>query len=292
VVKRILLTGASGFIGQSLKKYWSSSDEVFSISSRNGFDISQIPPNIHTVIHLAGIAHRMEATPSELYFEVNEHLTLKFAEKMKAQGIRHFIFFSTIKVYGDEVLKGEVNERTPCQPSDAYGQSKWNAEEGLRSLEDENFKVSVIRPPLVFGAGVKGNLYSLMKLLKKPFPLPFDRIDNQRSMVSVKNLIAMTEEIAYQCLPGIFLPRENELISTTGLVHEIRRYMNFNTPRTFSIPPFLRHSIKKLKPEFHARLFGSLVVNPSRSFERLTFQNPYLTAQGIEEMVSYYLSQE
>ncbi|RED96143.1 NAD-dependent epimerase/dehydratase family protein [Marinoscillum furvescens] len=286
----ILLTGASGFVGTRMLA--TAPDHVsYQTTSLQNKDVGAIDlSGISTVIHLAGIAHRMEPTPDALYHDVNHHLTLEFAEHAKTKGVKHFIFLSTIKVYGDETLQtNTITEATPCQPNDAYGASKLAAEHNLKELEDENFTVSIIRPPLIVGPGAKGNLLSLMKLAKKPIPLPFGDITNERAMVHVDNLIAFMLHLAENPKSGTYLINEEHPPSTTALISHIRTAMGYRRPMLVPIPSILRKLIANKKPELHQRLFGSIRIDASESREVTGFTPPHDLHKGIHEMVQSFL---
>lgn len=288
---QILVTGASGFVGTNLIKNWSDEGQLIPCSLQNGIGkLSNKLKNIDTIIHLAGIAHRMEKTNDEIYFQVNEELTVDFASLAKTCGVSHFIFLSTVKVYGDKVLEQTVTEDTQCEPTDAYGQSKLNAENKLKALEDDRFIVSIIRPPLIFGAGVKGNLLRLMKLAGKPIPMPLGGIQNHRAMISIDNLNAMINKLIKIQASGIFLPQEDDEISTSYLISEIRYAMGFNSSRLFTLPALMVKILKFINPEIHQRLYGSLHIDNHKSLKTLNIKNPHSTIDGIKKMVTYFIS--
>src|SRR4051812_25526198 len=160
---QIVITGASGFVGKRFMEYNKGRYELIALSLRAG-----IPANIDlmqtaTILHLAGKAHEMKAVDDKLYFEINFELTRKLADEAKRQGVRQFIYISSVKVYGN-MPDAFVDETTTCEPDDAYGKSKFAAEEYLRSIEDAHFRVAIIRPPLVYGPGVKGNMMRFLAL--------------------------------------------------------------------------------------------------------------------------------
>jgi UDP-glucose 4-epimerase len=290
---QILVTGSSGFVGSRLLKSSEFKNQVQTVSLQQAAP-SQIDfSGIQTIIHLAGIAHRMEPTPDELYFSINHELTLQFATAAKNAGVKHFIFLSTIKVYGDEQLQTqEISESTPCHPNDAYGGSKMKAEQDLRLLEDENFEVSIIRPPLIVGPDAKGNLLALMKLAQKPLPLPFGNIPNERAMIHLDNLIAFIRHLVNQPTSGIFLINENQPLSTTELIAEIRKSMGYNRSWLISIPGFFRSLLARFKPELHHRLFGSIQIKCTQSFERTGFTLPFELTEGIQLMTQEFLKRK
>ena len=157
--KEILVTGAKGYIGSNFIKQYSKKYfiNVASLSSNDSPDLS----NITTVLHLSALVHQTKSLPDKNYFDINTTQTVNLAKKAKKAGVKHFIFYSTIRVYGERGSFTDqtiiLNELSKCHPDDAYGKSKLLAEEELFSLQDNQFKVTVIRPPIVYGENCKGN---------------------------------------------------------------------------------------------------------------------------------------
>ncbi len=259
---KILLTGASGFVGSRLQQVWKNPDELVPVSLRYGdSNLASINwTEIKAVIHLGGLAHQTGSIREEEYFRANEALTVNLAKEAKENGVKNFIFLSTIKVFGNHIDK--IPKASTPKPDDAYGQSKFNAELALQELSDQCFQVAIIRPPLIVGSGAKGNLLSLLQLLKNPLPLPFGNIQNKRSMLSLVGLIQVIQDLVLNPQNGIFHV-SNEPISTTEICENIRSTMGFKSPRLFGFPGFFRKIIRLLNPAMYQRLFGNLVVeNP------------------------------
>lgn len=289
-MKKVLLTGASGFIGSRLIERITETCEIVPCSLQQTQVATIDFAGIDAIIHLAGIAHRMEPTPDELYFEVNHTLTIALAKAAKQQGVQHFIFMSTIKVYGEVSPKQIITIDTPCAPTDAYGRSKWKAEQDLLALQAADFRIAIIRTPIVYGPRVKGNLHRIMGLAEKRLPLPFANIHNQRSMIFVDNLIAMAQQIVTLQAQGIFLPSDQHPISTTKLVSLIREELGMNH-NLFSLASLARQLLQRFKPALYARLFDSLLLDSTSSNESLHFSPPFDTEYGIKEMVKSYKSE-
>ncbi|MEI6411932.1 MAG: NAD-dependent epimerase/dehydratase family protein [Bacteroidota bacterium] len=287
--KNILVTGASGFIGSLFIEEYSN---LFSISkvSLQEKKIEEIDfSGIDTVLHLAGKVHEMTPIADKVYFDINEHLTLNFAKEAKSAGVNHFIFISTIKVYGEkQLINSTISLQTLPVPDEPYGASKYAAEQGLLELQSDLFKISILRIPLVYGKGVKGNLLKLLKLAQKPFPLPFKGIENERSLLYVRNLNAFISTIILQGSEGIFLVADTIPMSTEKIIQTIRLQMK-KPIRIFRLPHFVLTLIHRFKPELHKRLFNSLKVDSRESFEKVNFKPPYSTEQGFEDMVSSFL---
>ncbi len=286
MMKRIAVTGAGGFVGKRFVEYNESRFEIIPFSLREK-NISEINlSGIEAIVHLAGKAHQMEPIADKIYFDVNYELTKRFAEKAKREGIGHFIYISSTKVYGDEVHE-TLDENSPCTPNDAYGASKLKAEEFLLSVQSEKFKTAIIRPPLVYGPGVKGNMIKLLQLASKKIPLPLGNTRNARSMVFIDNLIELINTVIEQKAAGVFIAGDREPIATDKLILIMRKYLGVNSG-LLSVPFMLRKLVKKIKPALYVRLFGSFVVNNGNTNRSLNFVPPYTIEHGLEQMVKWY----
>jgi len=281
-MKTVLITGASGFVGQRFCVNNKDRYIIKTVSLQNvqieDLDLS----GVDVILHLAGIAHRMEKTDDSLYFEVNHELTKKLAESAKQAGVGHFLFVSTIKVYGDdyELLTPEIE----CRPNDAYGKSKLMAELALKDLEFNDFRISIVRPPLIYGPGVKGNVQKLMTLVEKRKYIPLGNINNKRSVLGLDNFIALLDRVIETSKSGTFLIQDSEPVSTSRLISEIAKGRNIEI-KLISIPGLMRFTIKKIAPEIYKRLFGSLVVDDSATRNILNFEPPYSFEEGVRLMV-------
>ena len=178
--KRILITGASGFIGKVLVPQLSTLFDVIPIKARFESADEIKMNNIDCLIHLAGLAH--QTAGKDDYYKANYLLTKKLASNALRSNVKQFIYLSSSKVFGESSLTKTYNENTLCNPKNPYAKSKLMAEEYLNTLS-QDIKIAVIRPPLVYGPGAKGNLLSLMRLIEKHSLLPLGGINNQRSMV-------------------------------------------------------------------------------------------------------------
>jgi len=285
---KILLTGASGFIGKNYlsASHYQTKTETVSLQRT---EIANIDfDHIQSIVHLAGIAHRMDQPEGQIYYDVNTNLTTTIAQRAKFAGVKQFIFVSTIKVFGDkEGFDIHYDTSSPCEPDDDYGKSKWQAEQQLQELQDDTFSVAIIRPSLVYGAGVKGNLEKLMNLAQKGYKLPFGSIQNERSMVYVGNLIALIDTIIEKQASGVFIAGDAQALSTSQLIQNIQIAFGQNN-HLFSLPMPLRKIIKSFKPELYKRLFCSLVVDNTTTNKQLDFQPPYKSEEGIREMVEAF----
>jgi nucleoside-diphosphate-sugar epimerase len=280
--KKLLITGSSGYIGSyfinKYKSYYNIETFSFFNDDLNKLDLS----SVDVVLHLSALVHQMGGATKEEYERINVTQTLQLAQKAKEHKVKQFVFMSSVKVYGEET-DIKYTEESICQPKDEYGKSKLKAEHELLQLEDKNFKVSIIRTPIVYGKGVKANIKSLVNLIKKMPILPFGSIDNNRSMVYIGNLCNMINEIIEQEQSGIFLASDDKPISTSIFIELISKSLG---KKTYLVKiPFFEAAIKLLKPSFHKRLFGNLEVDNKITRERLNLQNPYSLEDGIEFMI-------
>jgi nucleoside-diphosphate-sugar epimerase len=286
---KILLTGATGFVGQRFLEYCKDTYDIRCVSLQKEKIFNLDFKHIDAIVHLAGKAHQMQKIDDQIYFDINYTLTKELADAAKKEGVKHFIFISTIKAFGEH-QKGVLNEKSPCLPqNDPYGESKLKAEQYLQSIEDDNFIVSIIRPPLIYGPRVKGNLIRFLELGNKPYPLPFKNLKNRRTMVFLDNFIELINRIVDTKQSGIFLAGDAQPISTEKLISEIRLNLG-KKPNLFQTPDFMKKMLGVVKPEFALRLFGSLEMDTSDSFKRLNFTPPYSIEQGIKSMVDWYKS--
>ncbi len=278
--KSVLVTGYDGFVGSNLIENASEYNLTKVCLIKNKYEDVNFE-GIDVVIHLAALVHQMKGAPVEDYFRINSNLALNVAKRAKKQGVKQFIFMSTVKVYGESTETGKPwNEESICKPLDPYGESKLDAEKKIRQIEDGKFKLSIIRTSVVYGQGVKGNIIKLIKLVDKwPF-LPFGGINNKRSMISIENLIALIKRLIEKEASGVFVASDGAAISSSELVNHISN--NFDKKiRIFTIPKFIINIIKLIKPNIIKRLFGNLELDSSASYKRIDFIPPLKVEDGI-----------
>lgn len=290
-LKNIVLTGSTGFVGSYFLEHQGNLNIVEAdLIANKPEDISL--KGIDVVVHLAALVHQMKGAPVEQYFKINRDLAYEMARHAKSKGIKQFIFLSTVKVYGEYTSEGILwDEDFICKPIDAYGKSKMEAEKLLMGLQDDEFNVVIIRCPLVYGEGVKGNMLRLIKMIDRLPVLPFKNIQNKRSMVYVGNLVAMVKKAIDLNASGIFLAKDNRDLSINDWVTGIARHLG-ESIRLFRVPSIILMLIKRLKPGLYNRLFGSLVLNNDKSLKKLRFANPYSTENGIKNMINWYLERK
>lgn len=224
-MKKVLITGAGSYIGTKvelwLKKYPDKYqvtvidmvNENWGNADFRGYDI---------VYHVAGIAHRNDAS-NELYEQVNHILAVKVAEKARDEGVKQFIFMSSGAVYSQSDRNHKVvvvDEKSDCEPSTAYGISKMKAEKDICRIRGE-MKIAILRPPMVYGPGAKGNYNYLRKFALKT--LIFPNIHNKRSMIYIDNLCEFVRYIIDSEQDGVFLPQNREYVNTTEMVKLIAK---------------------------------------------------------------------
>tara|TARA_B110000046_G_scaffold177174_1_gene203641 strand:- start:103 stop:960 length:858 start_codon:yes stop_codon:yes gene_type:complete len=278
----VLITGSNGFIGKYFINKYQNKYNIKTFSFLND-DINNLELR-HTdiVFHLSALVHQMGGATKEEYEKVNVRQTLLLAQKAKVSGVKQFIFMSTVKVYGEET-NIKYTEDTICIPEDEYGKSKLKAEQELAKLEDKNFKISMIRTPIVYGYEVRANIKSLINLVNKVPILPFGNIQNKRSMVYIGNLSHLVDTIIEQNQSGIFLASDDEPMSTTKLIGLIAKNLDKKV-RLLKIP-FFESLLKLIKPSFHKRLYESLEVDSSITRKKLNLKNPFSAEEGISFMI-------
>ncbi|MEN8147892.1 MAG: NAD-dependent epimerase/dehydratase family protein [Campylobacterota bacterium] len=285
---KLLLTGATGFIGSSFYSNYHDRFEIETFSFQKDLNTLSIN-NIDTLVHLSALVHRMDGASDEAYHEVNVVKTVALAQKAKDAGVKQFIFMSTVKVYGEE-SSTPYTETTPCHPKDPYGESKLKAENALLSLENEAFKIAIIRTPVVYGEGVKANILKLIGLTEKYAYLPFGGVANRRSMVYVENLAHLISELVLQEEKGIFLASDDHPLSTTQLIRSIAEALN---KKVLLFPcHILKLTLRLIKPTLYQRLYGNLFVDNTQTRTQLHLTNPCTSQEGIEKMITWYKDQK
>lgn len=231
-MKRVLITGADSYIGTSFEKYvldhYFEDFLVDTVDMKDGSWHEKDFSNYDICFHVAGIAHVDLGKASEetraKYYAVNTDLAIETAKKCKDEGVKQFVFMSSIIVYGDSApigVKKCIARDTEPKPANFYGDSKWKADKGVRELASEDFVVTVLRPPMIYGKGSKGN-YPLLSKMAKKMPV-FPDLQNERSMLYVENLCEFLCQVMIRGEGGIFWPQNREYVRTSELVSEIAK---------------------------------------------------------------------
>lgn len=231
--KKVLVTGTNSYIGESFKAYSKKCYPMLKIDDIDMIDGSWRKKDFSPydiVYHVAGIAHadvgNVSEETKEKYYKINTDLAIEVAKKCKAEGVKEFIFMSSMIIYGDSAPYGKkkvIDENTVPHPANFYGDSKLQADVAVRNLADDNFKVIVLRPPMIYGKGSKGNYPTLAKLAKK-LPI-FPDINNERSMLHIDNLCEFLCQIMlvkkYKESSIVLIPQNGEWTKTSEMVKAI-----------------------------------------------------------------------
>ncbi|MDH5408817.1 MAG: SDR family oxidoreductase [Gammaproteobacteria bacterium] len=295
----ILVTGATGFIGRRLLAYLYQHGHKTRAAIRRPSSAADVPGDsvvvgeidadtdwsralgeTEVIVHLAARVHVMHETeddPLTAFRKVNTEGTIKLAESAAAAGVKRLVYLSSIKVNGEETHGQAFKASDESNiPTDPYGQSKWETEQALKEVSKRTgLELVIIRPPLVYGPGVKANFLSLIKLIKSGLPLPLGSIKNRRTMVALDNLVDLIKLCCeHPAAAGrVFLAADDESVSTAELLEKIAQAFG-KKPHLISIPEKLMSLMTKLigKKEVWRRLAGSLEVDNSEAKQLLGWQ--------------------
>ena len=285
-MKRVLITGAGSYVGTHVMQRLQEEPDKFEVQelsvkgdSWKTFDFSKFD----AVYHVAGIAHMpADASIERLHFQINRDLTKEVAIQAKRAGVKQFIFMGSMSIYGNSLPAGKgapINFDTPAQPTSAYGESKLEAEEFLESLEDEDFKVAIVRAPMVFGAHAKGNFTKLVQLMKK---LPvFPDVQNKRSMLYIGNLAELIAQIILYESRGVYLPQEETYVCTSELVTSLAELYGKRVHLTKAFNPFLLGPLRN--KEVVVKAFGDMYYELSASEFDFNYRR-YSIKEALEQI--------
>lgn len=300
----ILLTGTTGFIGSALYASLNQSQHVRPIN-RSQFgdllpstDYTNLLINIDVVIHLAARVHVMHDTatnPLEEFRRTNTATTLNLARQAAKFGVRRFIYLSSIKVNGELTLPDQpFTAEGNHIPTDPYGISKYEAEQGLKEIAQQTgMEVTIIRPPLVYGPAVKANFLNMMHWIHKGIPLPFGAIHNQRSLVALPNLVDLITTCIHHPAAAnqTFLVSDAEDLSTTQLIAKLSQALG-KSPRLIPIPQTLLEITLRLlgKQPLAQRLCGNLQIDITKTRTLLNWNPPFSVDEALQMTAQHYLS--
>ncbi|MTI46839.1 MAG: NAD-dependent epimerase/dehydratase family protein [Firmicutes bacterium] len=275
-MKRILITGSNSYIGISLENWLLKCTDNYLVDTVDMKDESWKDKdffNYDVVFHVAGIAHIKETKENnDIYYKVNRDLTYETAQKAKKDGVEQFIFLSSMSVYGIE--NGVIDKNTSLKPNSAYGKSKIEAEELINKLHDDSFTVAILRPPMVYGKGCRGNYPRLAGLaLKTPI---FPKVNNKRSMIYIDNLSEFVKQLIDNNSGGLFFPQNAEYVNTSEIVKLIAEV---HGKRVIMIK-FFNPLLRLLNISTVNKVFGDLVYEMSMS----RFESDY-RIYGLRESV-------
>lgn len=282
--KAVLITGASSYIGESFREYvqeqYPDNFTVDTLSLRDeswkDYDFSRYD----AVFHVAGITHadisKVSPEDQKNYYSVNRNLAIETARIVREEGVKQFIYMSSAIIYGDSAPYGkdkEIGETTLPHPSNFYGDSKWQGELGVRKLNSDSFHVAVIRSPMVYGKGSKGNYQTLRKIAKK-FPI-FPDIDNHRSMIYIGNLCEFVALLILSGEDGIYFPQNREYSTTSDLVRMIAEASGKHIVITKALNPLVKAAAAvPVTKKLVDKAFGNLTYEQRlSSYDGLVYQN-------------------
>lgn len=283
-MKKVLITGANSYIGTSVKKYitehYNSECDFDIIDMVDGSWREKSFASYDVVFHVAGIAHsdsgKISEEKAKLYYSVNTDLAVQTANKAKSDGVKQFIFMSSAIVYGESSKVGKkkvITQDTPVSPVNAYGDSKVQAENGILPLNDENFKVCVLRPPMIYGKGCKGNYQTLVKFARKLKFFPY--VKNERSMLYIENLCEFVRLMILNEESGIFFPQNSEYTNTSEMIKAIATAHGKKLHLVHGFGWAVR--FLGLFTGLVKKAFGSLTYNEAMSFYRADYAKYGLT---------------
>jgi nucleoside-diphosphate-sugar epimerase len=310
-MSNFLITGANGFIGKVLIKRLSQdghlvsalvrkkievpySNETFLIPSINAkTNWAELLKDRDVVIHLLARVHIMNDKASDPLMEfrkINVDVTIALAKEAARQGIKRFVFLSSVKVNGESTSDHPFSETNLVHPQDAYAISKWEAEEALRQISKETgMEIVIIRSPLVYGPNVKANFLKMMQYVKQGIPLPLGSIQNKRSLIGIDNLVDfITTTISHpKAANQTFLISDDEDISTTNLLRRIGECME-KPARLIPISPKILSFLFKIigRQDFGDRLLGSLEIDITKAKKLLAWSPPLTLNEGLRASVN------
>jgi nucleoside-diphosphate-sugar epimerase len=305
---KILVTGANGFLGKFITKELSkNSNEIISVTrsiSNDSYAVGDVDENTNwtdvltgcdVVIHLAARVHQMnDDSPNPLleFRRVNTEGTLNLARQAKNSGVKRFIFISSIKVNGEESDNSYAEYSRP-NPLDPYAISKWEAEQCLNELSrDGQMEIVIIRPPLIYGLGVKANFASMIKLVRSGLPLPFGSIHNKRSLVAIENLadfilLCADQSKSPNAANQTFLISDGHDVSTTQLLNNVRSAYGVKVPLIPVPAELLQFGLNLIgKSELSSRLLGSLTVDISKARNLLDWEPKFDMLSQLRKMAA------
>ena len=274
-MKNILITGANSYIGMAVEKYLGNYPERYRVDTLDMIGINldeQDFSRYDTVFHVAGIAHRKETKENaDLYYAINEKLAVETAEKAKKDGVKQFIILSSMSVYGMNV--GHITKETIPNPVNSYGKSKYNADLKLEFMDSANFKISILRPPMVYGKNCKGN-YQVLRKFALSSPI-FSGFRNERSMIYIKNLAEFVKRVIDEEKSGLFFPQDSEYVCTADMVKKIAECNRKKIIVTHMFNWAVELGLL-LKIEVFSKVFGSL------TYEKTDLVTEYDFSKAIE----------
>ncbi len=311
---KVLITGAGGFVGRHLcekmlHQGWKVRAavrapcplplgvEIAAVGTIDGeTDWTDVLSGVDAIIHLAARAHVMRETKADsmaIFRAVNVTATEHLAHAAVKAGIRRFVFISTVKVNGETTPNLPFSESMPVDPQDAYGLSKWEAEQHLRSISDgTGMELVILRPPLVYGPGVRANFLRLLSIANSGLPLPLESVKNRRSLIYVGNLVSAIQAcLEHPSASGqTFLVSDGEDMSTAELIRRIGKALG-RPVRLWPMPIGILQTLGGLlgRSAEAERLFDSLVIDNSKIRQLLDWNPPFTVDMGLADTAEWFL---
>lgn len=299
-MKRILITGANSYLGNSVEQYLSAyqagADEapwkIDRISLRDDAWKKASFAEYDTILHMAGIAHadigKVSDETKKMYYQVNCDLAEQVAQKARAEGIRQFIYMSSIIVYGDSAPMGKrkhITAKVQPSPVNFYGDSKYQAEVRLQKLGTDEFHIAIVRAPMIYGKGSKGNFPLLVQMAART-PV-FPDIRNQRSMLYVENLAEFIRRLAESGKGGIFFPQNKEYVTTAEMVKMIGELSGRRIRLWKVLNPFMKlaAAVPGKIGGMANKAFGSLTIDRELSNRDITGYQIYSLEESIRRSI-------
>ena len=287
-MKRVLITGANSYIGMSFEQYakehYSKELEIDTLDMQKENWKKKDFRTYDAIFHVAGIAHadieHVTEETKKLYYRVNTELAINTAKKAREEKVGQFVFMSSMIIYGG---MEHISDSTEPEPANFYGDSKWKADKGIQALENNSFKVAIIRPPMIYGKGSKGN-YKTMESMAKRLPV-FPKVKNKRSMLYIENLCELLCNIFIYGECGIFFPQNGQLVNTSNMVKMIADAEKHKICVTSMLVPFValgKHMPGKIG-KMCKKAFGSSYYDLEMSQCKYNYQIVSLN-ESIEKM--------
>lgn len=276
--KKILITGKNSYIGENIKEYLNAQPDYYEveiIETKGLNPTAELFEGYDVVINVAGIAHIKESDENRsLYYEVNRDLCIAIAESAKKAGVKQFINLSSMSVYG--MTTGHITKETLPHPTTAYGDSKLQADNAIKAMMDESYKVAVLRPPMVYGKDCKGNYQTLREFAIKSQVFP--NYKNERSMIYIGNLCEFIKCTIDRESSGLFFPQNKEYVRTSDMVRIVARQHD----RKLIMPRMFNMVIRTIPLSLIKKVFGNLTYEKTEPVGKYNFKESMELTEGYE----------
>lgn len=300
---RVLVTGANGFVGLPLSRalaqsgsvVWAAARDLRAIPEQTNVNPIALPDlsspitwnslvaGMETVIHLAGVAHVSSDIPEATYDQVNRAATQSLAQAAAENGTKHFIFVSSIRAQTGPTADRPLNESDPPQPTDAYGRSKLAAEDAIRK---SGVPFTILRPVVIYGAGAKANMASMIKFADSPFPLPLGRFRNLRSLLAMENLVSAVRFLIEQGPHNeTYVVADPAPVTFAEILLTLRGALG-RPPRLINLPPaLLTGALRAIGKQPLAERIGGTLVADAHKLRMAGWRPVVETKRGLANMI-------